>query len=418
MIIPENYTHAGYAKLEIPSNVQTILQDFWEANDWETHAKTETWDPSNTYVNHWESPTAILDLASSSSSRQVPHPLSQKQKWELVRGIQKVLETWTKSPLVLTSLYGIRIYQEGSILAPHVDRLPLVSSAILHIASSSSSYSDDDEEPWMLEVIGHNGQAQNLTMQPGEMVLYESHSVIHGRPYPLKGKFYANLFVHFEPLGHTLRHAQKQQAEYGVGEMALTASERLAAKAKAAYERAFQMEQEQILVHGEDENKKKQRRSSELPHYVDPSKESRWKQNFDYDKKPKVTPKPLRQVLVSVTPHNAAASGNLEALKTLADVSRANLFKRDQNGWRPLHEAARSGHVDVLEYLLKEGAKVNERTNNGDGGTPLWWAEKKPEKNKEAIELLKKYGGLSLQPKVLDAKEKNDPKKEKEDDKV
>lgn len=74
--------------------------------------------------------------------------------------------------------------------------------------------------------------------------------------------------------------------------------------------------------------------------------------------------------------------------------------------------------MDVLEYLLKEGAKVNERTNNGDGGTPLWWAEKKPEKNKEAIELLKKYGGLSLQPKVLDGKEKKDQKKEKEDQKV
>jgi hypothetical protein len=32
----------------------------------------------------------------------------------------------------------------------------------------------------------------------GDMVLYESHSVIHGRPFPLKGKFYANIFIHFE----------------------------------------------------------------------------------------------------------------------------------------------------------------------------------------------------------------------------
>jgi hypothetical protein len=40
----------------------------------------------------------------------------------------------------------------------------------------------------------------------GEMVLYESHSVIHGRPFPLKGRFYANIFIHFEPVGHTLRH--------------------------------------------------------------------------------------------------------------------------------------------------------------------------------------------------------------------
>lgn len=220
-----------------------------------------------------------------------------------------------------------------------------------------------------------------------------------------------------------------------------TVSERLATKAKAAYERAFQMEQQMNI-----EGKKKQHRSSQLPHYVPADKEARWKQNFEYDKKPKVrvqlfdpqflvpcsfhilrslsvhccwcqvTPKPLVQVMVSVTPHDAAATGNLNALQALVDVDRANLFKRDQNGWRPLHEAARGGHTDVIEYLLKEGAKVNERTNNGEGGTPLWWAEKKPEKNKEAIQLLKNYGGLSLQPKVLDGKEKNDPKKEKEGD--
>ena len=252
--------------MDIPHNVHTILQEFWESTaDWETRAKTEVWDPSNTYVNHWESPTLLLDLS-----------LSKKQKWELVHGVQKVLETWTQSPLVLTSMYGIRIYTEGSVLAPHVDRLPLVSSAILNVAS-------DQEEPWMLEVIGHDGKAHNLTMQPGEMVLYESHSVIHGRPYPLKGKYYANLFVHFEPLGYTLRHTQKQ-AEYleeGDGLSTPTAS---STSAKAAYERAFQMEQQ---MHAEGHHKKKTR-SSELPHYVDPDMESRWRQNFDYDKKPKV----------------------------------------------------------------------------------------------------------------------------------
>ena len=52
-----------------------------------------------------------------------------------------------------------------------------------------------------LEVYGHDGKATNITMEPGDMVLYESHSVIHGRPFPFKGNFYANVFVHFEPLG-------------------------------------------------------------------------------------------------------------------------------------------------------------------------------------------------------------------------
>lgn len=53
-------------------------------------------------------------------------------------------------------------------------------------------------------MIGHNGKAHNVTMEPDDMVLYESHSIIHGRPFALKGKFFANIFVHFEPVGHTL----------------------------------------------------------------------------------------------------------------------------------------------------------------------------------------------------------------------
>ena len=38
----------------------------------------------------------------------------------------------------------------------------------------------DVDEPWPLEVIGHDGKAYNVTMEPGDLVLYESHSVIHG----------------------------------------------------------------------------------------------------------------------------------------------------------------------------------------------------------------------------------------------
>lgn len=33
------------------------------------------------------------------------------------------------------------------------------------------------------------------------MVLYESHSVIHGRPFPMKGRAFVNVFLHFQPIG-------------------------------------------------------------------------------------------------------------------------------------------------------------------------------------------------------------------------
>ena len=77
---------------------------------------------------------------------------------------------------------------EGAVLAPHVDRNPLVSSAIINV-------DQDVDEPWPLEVIGHDGKAYNVTMEPGDLVLYESHSIIHGRQFPLKGRFMANIFI-------------------------------------------------------------------------------------------------------------------------------------------------------------------------------------------------------------------------------
>ena len=62
------------------------------------------------------------------------------------------------------------------------DRLPLVSSAIINVAQ-------DVDEPWPLEVIGHDGKAYNVTMEPGDLVLYESHSIIHGKYSRLHWKF-------------------------------------------------------------------------------------------------------------------------------------------------------------------------------------------------------------------------------------
>lgn len=42
--------------------------------------------------------------------------------WNAARN---TIEEWTGQRLVECSLYGIRIYPEGAVLAPHVDRLPL-----------------------------------------------------------------------------------------------------------------------------------------------------------------------------------------------------------------------------------------------------------------------------------------------------
>ena len=37
----------------------------------------------------------------------------------------------------------------------------------------------------------------------------------------------------------------------------------------------------------------------------------------------------------------------------------------DENGWTALHEAARSGHADVLRLLVAKGADAAKRTKYG-----------------------------------------------------
>jgi len=162
--------------------MMTILTKFWKrqftslTNDHDVDIinslPNEIWSRGDTYTNHWSSPTKLVSLTDSPS---------RKILWE---SSKTILEQWTGVQLSPSSMYGVRIYTNGSVLAPHVDRTPLIISAVVNVAQ-------DVDEDWPLEVYGRDGKAYNLTLEAGEMILYEGHSVIHGRPFPLKGRYYA-----------------------------------------------------------------------------------------------------------------------------------------------------------------------------------------------------------------------------------
>ena len=120
------------------------------------------------FVNHWKSPVHFV--AVDNSTLPGGGHILKNHIWNAARD---TLSEWTGYQMADCSCYGIRVYREDAILVPHVDRLPLVSSAILNV-------DQDLDEPWPLEVIGHDGRAHNITMVPGDLILYESHSIIHG----------------------------------------------------------------------------------------------------------------------------------------------------------------------------------------------------------------------------------------------
>ena len=108
----------------------------------------------NTYTNNWVTHSKMVSVEDK-GLRGGGYALKQKI-WDAAK---TTISEWTGQELTQCSLYGVRVYYEGSVLAPHVDRLPLVSSAIINV-------DQDVDEPWVLEVIGHNGKAENVTMEP------------------------------------------------------------------------------------------------------------------------------------------------------------------------------------------------------------------------------------------------------------
>ncbi|KAL3793027.1 hypothetical protein HJC23_003035 [Cyclotella cryptica] len=58
---------------------------------------------------------------------------------------------------------------------------------------------------------------------------------------------------------------------------------------------------------------------------------------------------------------HAASVGDMDILSYYATANKDLLHKEDVNGWKPIHEAARGGHQNAIELLIKYGARVNDR---------------------------------------------------------
>jgi len=336
-----NYTQIGFLKRRLPEDVMSLITTFWEEH--KAEEKLEQWPRGNAYTNNWVAPTSMVSFEAVSGGQQVKAKI-----WERVKPI---IEEWTGQKLKESSLYGIRVYKNNSVLATHVDRLPLVSSCIIQVAQ-------DVKEPWPVEVIGHDGKAHNVTMAPGDMVLYESHSVLHGRPFPLNGNFYANIFVHYIPVNHdeNNKNDATQQKRNSVI---------MQAKPSAGGHEGANHDSETLARH---------RAEHDL--------ENRGGLRGQQKEEP---PEERLELLDGQTElHIAAQNGDLdEARKLLEGASPTLLHARDANNWQAIHEAARAGNVELIRFMVERGADVTARTING--GSALYWAKQSDNKNKDDV---------------------------------
>ena len=132
-------------------------------------------------------------------------------------------------------------------------------------------------------------------------------------------------------------------------------------------------------------------------------------------------PEPPTAEAPDISIHEAAITGNIEAVKKHLAASR-DVNAKDKYGSTPLLRTAREGHKEVAEMLIAKGADVNAKNNRGrtplhraankgykeivklliaegadvnakmeDGDTPLDMAIRR--KHPETADLLRKHGG-------------------------
>jgi prolyl 4-hydroxylase len=140
----------------------------------------------------------------------------------------------------------------------------------------------------------------------------------------MRGKFYANVFVHFEPLGAFHKDPDDFSPDVHYQEEALDSL---------------------------DEG---------LPPYVIPGSdwEPRWR-----------TANPDGWKLLHSDLRRGVTSKDLRKIDNLYIQDPDSIHELDANGWSAMHEAARAGHVEVAEYLHARGLDVTIKTGHGKGQT-------------------------------------------------
>lgn len=98
--------------------------------------------------------------------------------------------------------------------------------------------------------------------------------------------------------------------------------------------------------------------------------------------------------------HTTAGRGNLAEVMYAFQLNPAEVLKKDGNGWQPLHEAVRAGHLPVVKFLIEE-AKANKDARTGPdglGASPLWWAMKYHDVTHPVVVYLKELDAVAIEP--------------------
>ncbi len=152
-----------------------------------------------------------VDVIESNSEAARPLFIENKElNNRVLNELKPIHEEWSGLDLEGEIAYGLRIYRNNSRLLMHVDKsVTHIISSILHIDHS------EDSEPWPILIEDFQGNTNEVVLESGDMLFYESSKCLHGRPHTFKGSWYSSIFVHYYPVGWDTKN-RKDELHYAV----------------------------------------------------------------------------------------------------------------------------------------------------------------------------------------------------------
>lgn len=181
-----NYTRDGFVKSQYPKDAFADILKFYRAN---TLKIQQEHVPGDFVFNKDKKKqgSSLVDLTEELRSQ--------------IHAITKpMVEAWCGIELEPSFVYGIRIYHDQAVLKSHRDRVET------HIVGVIINVDQKVNRDWPLIIEDHFYRKHHVLLKPGEMVFYESGRLMHGRPIPLDGQLFANIFCHFKPVGYAQRN--------------------------------------------------------------------------------------------------------------------------------------------------------------------------------------------------------------------
>ncbi len=175
-----NHTPIGFKKDVLPKTLFDKITTFYHQNRGDQIVETAAKDFIEGH-NKSETGSSLVELP-------------QSLRDEINACLKPDLETWSGITLEPTFVYGIRLYHMGATLKEHRDRVDT------HIISVIINVDQEVNEDWPLAIEDNYYRRQEIFLRPGDVVFYEGARLLHGRPKPLDGVNYANIFCHFKPV--------------------------------------------------------------------------------------------------------------------------------------------------------------------------------------------------------------------------